>query len=211
MISSDRWVFIHIPKTAGKNFIKHAEKQSNVINWHMKYGLNLLTHNPLWWWEKENVIDNDQIVFTFVRNPYIRIASFYHYMTHDRIMYYTDKKVVSNGVSDLTFQEFLFGDFVSNKEKNFKNLNLEWKMLWPQTQYILSSNNRNVKVFKMENELQHVEKLVGFEFTHTRINQNPVYDWKILYDQKSLDLINAMFEEDFERFDYDQIISIENL
>ena len=54
MIYTKEWAFIHIPKTAGLNFILRMEKKPEVINaqWNLqkKTGLKDVNHLPLQWW-----------------------------------------------------------------------------------------------------------------------------------------------------------------
>jgi hypothetical protein len=80
MIRTNNWVYIHIPKTSGTNFIKNAELSAkNLVNYGIEYHKNF-SHQPLWWWEKQNLIKKTDYIFSIVRNPYDRFVSFYNHI-----------------------------------------------------------------------------------------------------------------------------------
>jgi hypothetical protein len=49
MIYTTEWAFIHIPKTAGYNFIKRIENKKGVMNAHKNLPAHM-NHQPLQWW-----------------------------------------------------------------------------------------------------------------------------------------------------------------
>ena len=48
MIYTTEWAFIHIPKTAGYNFIKRIENKKGVMNAHKNLPAHM-NHQPLQW------------------------------------------------------------------------------------------------------------------------------------------------------------------
>ena len=77
MIYTEKWAFIHIPKTGGLNFIKRLEYQPGVINAHVSLPRHY-NHQSLQWWLDHKVLDESQLIFTFVRHPYTRLVSLYN-------------------------------------------------------------------------------------------------------------------------------------
>jgi hypothetical protein len=209
MIKTDEWAFVHIPKTSGKNFIKNLEKNPEVENCFMPFGVSLACHQPLWWWEKNGYVNDSLTIFTFVRNPYQRMASFYNHLINDFTIINNDRRCLRKGYN-ISFKEFLLSDFCKIREDNMPYPCI-WKILWPQTEYVKSVQNRKVLSFKMESDLLQVENLVKHKFTHTRINTGKSYNWRSYYCQQTIDFINRYHESDFEKFDYNIINSVENL
>jgi len=194
MIYTDKWAFIHIPKTGGLNFIKRLEYEPGVINAHVSLPKHY-NHQPLQWWLDNNVLDDSQFIFTFVRHPYTRLVSLYNH-------------IVREGKHDVPeFREFVMEDVL----KSITPHNLDYKFYWPQYKSIENCRNIDVKYFKMELELEQVEKIVNFKFTDTTINaDNP--DGKSLtleqvYYEHFIDIevrnkVQKLYKEDFVRFNY---------
>jgi len=70
----DGVLHIHIPKTAGSSIIKVLQ-DNNLDNWKRGYPRH---HDPYFYMEKENNIDDKVFSFSVVRNPYTRTYSSYH-------------------------------------------------------------------------------------------------------------------------------------
>ena len=194
MILGDKWAFIHIPKTSGTNFQKRLLEENLAKDLHIQYSRHF-THQPLWWWESK--IDlKDTEIFTIVRNPYVRFLSLYNHI-HSNV----------DGIPDL--ESFI-------RSNQFENINslireqvgetwsneLSFDLFWPQHRFI-ESETKNVKIFKHENDLEKLEKIVGCNFTSTSLNRRE-YDRNLQtrYNKYTKSAIYSLYKEDFIRWEY---------
>lgn len=193
MIKSDAWAFIHIPKTSGTNFQKYILSQKGAKDCHTFYSRHF-THQPLAWWEEQEDL-TDLHIFTIVRNPYARFLSLYNH--------------ISDNISDLEdFETFL-------RKRPFKKINkmieeevlVRWKkeisydLFWPQYKFL--EGNKEVKVFKYEEDLKELEDLVGYNFTSTSYNKRQYNkNLKERYNDYTKSVIDELYEEDFIKFGY---------
>jgi|TARA_B100001250_G_scaffold113483_1_gene95926 hypothetical protein len=195
MIYTKEWAFIHIPKTAGLNFILRMEKKPEVINaqWNLqkKTGLKDVNHLPLQWWLDRGELNKEQYIFTFVRNPYSRIVSLYNHM-------------LIEGRNIPGFKEFIMEDIVHTKNPP----GLDYDFGWPQYKSIENNQGINVKCYKMETELPLVEEYIGYIFTDTRYNDMPHAPWQTYYDSETKEKVNEKYKEDFKRFNYNEHLSM---
>ena len=194
MIYTEKWAFIHIPKTGGLNFIKRLEYQPGVINAHVSLPRHY-NHQSLQWWLDHKVLDESQLIFTFVRHPYTRLVSLYNH-------------IVREGKHEVPeFKEFVMEDVLVNITPH----NLDYKFNWPQYKSIENDRNIDVKYFKMESELAQVEKIVNFKFTDTTINADSSdgksFTFEQVYYKHFTDIevrhnVQKLYKEDFVRFNY---------
>ena len=194
-IYTKEWAFIHIPKTAGLNFIKRIEHKLGVINGHKdlqkETGLKDVNHLPLQWWLDRETLNKEQYIFTFVRNPYSRIVSLYNHMLTS-----------GNNPGLPEFKEFIMTDVVDTKT----HPGLDYNFGWPQYKSIENNQGINVRCYKMETELPLAEEYIGYIFTDTRYNDMPHAPWQTYYDSETKEKVNKKYKEDFKRFNYDEHI-----
>ena len=194
MIRTVSWVYIHIPKTSGTNFIKNSEiKEKNIKNEFIKYHRHF-THQPLWWWEDLKLVSESDYIFTIIRNPYDRFVSFYNH--------------IRSNVKVMDFEDFIRNDqlveinqYVEHNVGIFKKL-LRWKVEWPQYKFIESNFNKTVDVYKLETDLKKLENFVGYKFSDTFYNKRNHPPWRQYYNKYTLDAIYSIYKEDFMCFDY---------
>jgi len=197
MIYTKEWAFIHIPKTAGLNFIKRIEHKLGVINGHndlqKETGLKDVNHLPLQWWLDRGTLNKEQYIFTFVRNPYARIVDLYNHML-------TSVNNTSNLIPE--FKEYIMTDVVDR----ITPAGLDYDFGWPQYKSIENNQGINVRCYKMETELPLVEEYIGYTFTDTRYNEKPHAPWQTYYDSETKEKVNEKYKEDFKRFNYNEHI-----
>ena len=203
MIYTKEWAFIHIPKTSGTNFQIRMEDKEEVTNAYKdlpdrefiveneKKDLKYLNqHQPLQWWLDRGILNKEQHIFCFVRNPYARIVSMYNHM------------LTSGNNPDVTnFKEYVMMNVMDRKTP--KDSDFTFNVGWPQYKFIENNQGINVKYYKIENELSLVEKYVGYTFTDTRYNGRDYDPWHTYYDNETKERIKEKYKEDFIRFNYE--------
>jgi len=190
MIYTKEWAFIHIPKTAGLNFIKRIENKPGVINAHKDLARHM-NHQPLQWWLDRGTLNKEQYIFTFVRNPYARIVDLYNHMLTS-----------GNNTGLPEFKEYIMTDVVDTKTP----AGLDYDFGWPQYKSIENDQGIDVRCYKMEKELPLVEDYIGHIFTDTRLNSREYDPWQTYYDSETKEKVNEKYKEDFMRFNYDEHI-----
>jgi len=190
MIYTKEWAFIHIPKTAGYNFIKRIEDKPGVINAHKDLARHM-NHQPLQWWLDRGTLNKEQYIFTFVRNPYARIVDLYNHMLTS-----------GNNPGLPEFKEYIMTDVVDTKTP----AGLDYDFGWPQYKSIENDQGIDVRCYKMEKELPLVEDYIGHIFTDTRLNSREYDPWQTYYDSETKEKVNEKYKEDFMRFNYDEHI-----
>jgi hypothetical protein len=190
MIYTKEWAFIHIPKTAGYNFIKRIEDKPGVINAHKDLARHM-NHQPLQWWLDRGTLNKEQYIFTFVRNPYARIVDLYNHMLTS-----------GNNPGLPEFKEYIMTDVVDTKTP----AGLDYDFGWPQYKSIENDQGIDVRCYKMEKELPLVEDYIGHIFTDTRLNSREYNPWQTYYDSETKEKVNEKYKEDFMRFNYDEHI-----
>ena len=196
ILSHDKkFLFIHVPKTAG----------TNIRKWLLSETTDKEDH---WWWDKSGTdrahlhegnikkyIDIDKIkefyyIFGFVRNPYHRIFSAYN-------------EVKWHGpCKNHSFEEILKEFLAKNK---LHKLSVHFL---PQTKFLKYANT----VYKYELLYESVSHI------HTHLNLNPLkldfgkkthsYTYFENYSQSMIDIINNVYAEDFETYGYYKIPEI---
>jgi len=177
------WGFIHIPKTGGTSITKILELQAGT---HRVTG-----HDTIRRFENSK----NFCIFTFVRNPFTRLASAY---------YHEFRK----GEHNYSFEEFLKKPKV-NKVNNYT-----------QT-YFLNNGDKNINlcyVGKYENfniDLKTILKKLNIKHGKIpHINRNPIYDrqpnlkqesyYKHLYTEEWMkDWVRERYKDDFKQFNYE--------
>ena len=190
MIYTKELAFIHIPKTAGYNFIKRIEDKPGVINAHKDLARHM-NHQPLQWWLDRGTLNKEQYIFTFVRNPYARIVDLYNHMLTS-----------GNNPGLPEFKEYIMTDVVDTKTP----AGLDYDFGWPQYKSIENDQGIDVRCYKMEKELPLVEDYIGHIFTDTRLNSREYDPWQTYYDSETKEKVNEKYKEDFMRFNYDEHI-----
>ena len=190
MIYTKEWAFIHIPKTAGYNFIKRIENKPGVINAHKDLARHM-NHQPLQWRLDRGTLNKEQYIFTFVRNPYARIVDLYNHMLTS-----------GNNPGLPEFKEYIMTDVVDTKTP----AGLDYDFGWPQYKSIENDQGIDVRCYKMEKELPLVEDYIGHIFTDTRLNSREYDPWQTYYDSETKEKVNEKYKEDFMRFNYDEHI-----
>jgi hypothetical protein len=194
MIYTDKFAFIHIPKTSGMS-IKVSIKSNCPDAKYMPVDpfseestdwIQLMQmHNPYSHWES---LVEDRWVFSVVRNPFVRAVSFYVFL---KTIY--DFK---DNLPDLTFEELY-----TKKDNNFHIPTTT------QTEFLTGTKGIVPNIFKYEDGYAEIEDKLGFKISH-KMNVTPSYNYLDYYDESREKLILNLFEEDFENFNYSTSLPI---
>ena len=188
--------FTHIIKTGGTFVRKELEKNFNdlkIIN-HI--------HSSL----KDDLVSNNYIKdykkASIVRNPYDWIISLYYYIKMP--INHPDFRIVNN----LTLYDFV--KWISEEGfKRKKNTNNSFYST--QSYYLYSEDGKLLvdQVFKYEElSSNNVFKYLGItkQVSNNIINPSKrPKEWDKLYDKRTIELINNVFNEDFVNFNYKKL------
>lgn len=208
-------LFIHIPKTCGKLITDNLAKNSN----NNAYG-----HFPYKIWKDlYPKINNNTNIFTFIRNPWDKMVSFYCYTlkNHRNSVIWFSKKddidfdfnkwlawnyntninnLKKSKIVDLKTNEI---EMISNFELNFYN---QVYLLYDKDNLL----NQNIHIIKYEDfcnnnniieEYFEKNNLMNYDFNRT-INSSEHDNYTNYYDEESIKLIEKYFKQDIKSFNY---------
>ncbi len=194
-------LFIHIPKTGGRELEKELCKKYEstwarpgfFLHYNLPHPYDTITlphqfYNTLYIHRKKLDIDFENAkVFAFVRNPYDRVISDLLYL-----------KFIEESDNAETVLEILTEKYIYNEDLDNHNQ--------PQFKFISDEGgnlHKNIKIFRCENlnyENDNLKHFLGVEINMVRENVNKDYS-KYLND-KSRKIIEEIYEKDFDLFHY---------
>lgn len=211
LLKNNKIIFLHIGKCAGTSIEQHLlNKYTDIVfkqlkvtepnyeymfGYEPKYGC-YLQHADINLYKKIGFNLKDYFVFTIVRNPYNRLFSAYCYNFDIK---QDDKDIYTK-----------FNDFVHNDLKRYYNYNKgytvnhfgEMNKYTHLEDYVV---NKIVKFERLYEELDFIE----FKDDNRRpakTNASMFYNnYMEAYDQKSLSVVNTIYEKDFELYNYKNI------
>lgn len=192
-------LFVHVPKTAGTslldlfNFKKSFEnlygydKENNISYTHLT--LNFI---------KELIDIKKYFSFAFVRNPFSRMVSLFHY----RKSHFKFHKL-------LKIKKYNFDEFV-NKISEFKPTFLKEKngeecTLISQTNFIYSDNDKVEFIGRYENFKSDVNKLkIKYNLNKAIpwLNKTNHKNYKYYYNLTTKKLVEEIYKDDLNNFNY---------
>ncbi|MGB7317093.1 MAG: sulfotransferase family 2 domain-containing protein [Planktotalea sp.] len=206
-----KYVFVHIPKTAGTAMTLalegRAAKDDLIIGdtpkaKRRKHRLEDLTPAGRLW-KHSTLADIDGIVsadeldemfcFTLVRNPWDRAVSYYHWL---RLQGFDHPAVTL--AKTLEFEQFMRAPETVSAFRNS-----------PAPFYMMDARgvercDAYVRIEHLKSDLKSFEKHIGFELTLGRINQSErAQDYRSYYDASLTEFVGALCAEDIARFGYD--------
>lgn len=185
-------IFIHIPKCAGIA-VKRALFE-DIATAHTK----LSTYGKVF----EPELFLTYFKFTFVRNPWDRLVSAYHFLQRGGYGD-ADKKWFERELSG--YKDF--DDFVRNWLKA-ENIHKHIHFI-PQVEFLQDENNDGVKIDyvglyeNIENDFDYIARRLGLENTLKRENASPHKSYKDYYCGATREIVRAVYLRDIERFGYD--------
>tara|TARA_B100000073_G_scaffold346662_1_gene358668 strand:+ start:3568 stop:4185 length:618 start_codon:yes stop_codon:yes gene_type:complete len=193
-----KFIFTHIHKTAGKSVksILYFDANDKYINRHIPLSKEIDENNK------------DYFKFSFVRNPYDRLVSKYFYDLN-----LSKQKELNDGGPE--------GRGRAGSTKNCSNFN-EWLLnhgrrvhnLLPRMKAMVCDKHGNIladyigRFEKLEEDFDYIKEKLCLQGTLEHINKNPLErkkNYLDYYDQESIELVNLVYKDDFEIFDYEMI------
>jgi len=188
------YIFIHIPKTAGKSLVNALSKKYEVELITNKYAQTENYHSTIHH-VREQLDTSNFYSFTIVRNPYDRLCSYF---------FYRKRKIEAGQIHAKQEQDDMNKGILYWFDK-YKDK--QWEGTWfgcynNQVEWI----DETVQVVKFE-DLKQINTMPLFadvEIVKTKYNKsdNRNHHYRDIINSKMRKRISRMFEKDFETFKY---------
>ena len=178
------FIFIHINKTAGISIQKALEmpQQLHVLSWHLYKKVN----RERW---------DDCFKFAFVRNPFDRAVSDYHYRC----------KTNQHNLRDnpLSFSEWVEKTFVEC-DPFYHNMRFTFM---PQLDWLTAPNGKLLVDFigrfeSINDDFSSVCEKIGVENRLKHENKSIREDFRSYYDNHTFEIISNWYKKDLDFFNY---------
>jgi hypothetical protein len=190
----NRCIFVHIPKTAGISVCKSL------------FGNLAGGHTPLHSYQlifKKYEFDN-YFKFTFVRNPWDRLVSAYHYLRSGGISKSDIQWKEKNLLKFDDFNKFVLYGIKQKKIKKYRHFR-------PQYEYICEPGSKQPKVDflgfyeNLVNDFHYIMSELGISTKLKKANtghSNRILDYKEYYTPETKKIVNDVYKTDIEIFGY---------
>ncbi|HED6214174.1 TPA: sulfotransferase family 2 domain-containing protein [Campylobacter coli] len=187
-------IFIHVPKVAGSSIERVIYQTDKWLVGHVKA-------SDYTKFDKDKF--DSYFSFGFVRNPYDRVVSAYHYLKNDS----PDPCDIKWGrlhINNLTFEEFI----LSLQDEEFKEEILSKNHFSFQYKY-LCDKNMNIlvnfigKFEKLDNDFKKILNILRRKDSLVHINKRKHLNYRDYYNSQTYKIIREIYRDDFEIFDYD--------
>lgn len=200
MILNDKYnfLFVHIQKTAGSSI-------TNVLNsLEFTYSLN---HSHSFITSVEYKYDS-YFKFTFVRNPWDRLVSWYNMMLNKSIHNDFSRYLLNNSTN---FSQFLnLTEIINetNEHNDFIKTDYPKSIAFNQLDYI-SDNKGNVlmdfigKFENLENDFRQIMEKIGVkDYSLLHLNKFEHGDYRNYYTDEDIEKVYKIYKRDIEYFNY---------
>ena len=179
----ENFVFIHINKTGGSSVSDALGIQRHHLT---AYTVRNLIGEKAW---------REKFKFAFVRNPWDRVVSQYHYR------YEADQQGIrSKGIEFDAWVRLVF------KEQDAEFVNSHY-MFMPQVEWICDMQGRSILDFvgrleNMEADFAHVASEIGSSAKLKHLRKSMRNDYRTYYDDETRRIVDNHFAADIEMFKY---------
>lgn len=176
----EKILFVHIPKTAGSSISKILY-DNNLDNWKREWPRH---HDPYFYLEKANSIDDTVFSFSVVRNPYTRTYSCYQQFN-------------KANKTDISFSRYLNNILEKKISQHTPLLHLG------QSFYVVGQGNKIqvTKLYKFE-DIQKLEEDLGWQLGFYNVGNYTKEMYAEAYTDINIDIVQKLYEPDFSVFDY---------
>ncbi|HEF3642180.1 TPA: sulfotransferase family 2 domain-containing protein [Campylobacter jejuni] len=188
-------IFIHVPKVAGTSIERVVFETDKWLVGHVR-ALDYINQD-------KNKFES-YFSFAFVRNPFDRMVSAFHYLKKGGGNDY-DKNWANENLKDFdTFEQFV----LALQNKNVKDKILSWQHFTPQYKFICDENKNILvnfigKLENINNDFKIVKNELNFDRNLIHSNSSKHEIFSNYYNEKTYNIIAELYKEDFALFDYD--------
>ncbi|MFG5086309.1 sulfotransferase family protein [Campylobacter lari] len=188
-------IFIHVPKVAGSSIERVIYQTDRWLVGHVKASDYVkLDRNKF-----ENYFS-----FGFVRNPYDRVVSAYHYLRSGGGNLVDETWAKENIYKYNSFEEFVLN--LQNNDEQIKILN--WMHFIPQHKYLCDDEKSILVNFvgkfeNLEEDFKTILKVLNRKEKLIHINKSNHTNYKNYYNDAMYKIVREIYRNDFEVFDYD--------
>ncbi|WP_367389475.1 sulfotransferase family 2 domain-containing protein [Lewinella sp. LCG006] len=189
--------FIHITKTAGTS-IRHCldfprpRKSEGLFKKHYNHQEIQQLVDPVLW--------HNSFKFSFVRNPWDRLFSYYHYRKRN---FFSKRPTLDPSNPNL------FPNFADWLETYVVKRDISQTNLRPQYNWIYDNNGNLVVDFlgRFENlhpdfeKLKKILEVPHLQLEHENKTERPC-DFRMAYNNRTKDIITTLYKKDIELFNY---------
>ncbi|MFY4765366.1 sulfotransferase family 2 domain-containing protein [Campylobacter sp. GB48] len=187
-------IFIHVPKVAGSSIERVIYQTDRWLVGHVKASDYVkLDRNKF----------ESYFSFSFVRNPYDRVVSAYHYLKNDS----PDPCDIEWGklnIRDLEFEEFV----LKLQDEEFKQKILTKNHFSFQYEYLCDENMNVLVDFigrfeQLNSDFKKILNILNRKDSLIHVNKSKHCNYKDYYNCETYKIIREIYKNDFEIFDYD--------
>jgi hypothetical protein len=203
------FIYIHIPKTGGNSILRPLFEsdcpEGNVVYNDMLVEDNGISMYP---WnfnhghgaiERNTIVDSDYFSFAFVRNPWDRLVSLYHWRFRVAHLSHED-------VSKITFKEFV----ICLRDGSLESPGHFNMLAWPQSHWTHDGEGCPLdfigRLENIERDFAHVCDVLDIDIIKPRIlNKNrsrKCDDYRTYYDDESIAIASDLYHQDIANFGY---------
>lgn len=187
MASAQTFYFIHINKTGGTSIKNGLGLDHQIKPKHQTYREFANRIDPELW--------QNSFKFAFVRNPWDKVVSHYHYR-------------LKRNVDDIKTKGVSFTDWVNQTYGGHNHSNiLITKMFFPQTEWLIDSEG-NIDIDfigrfeNLQEDFKTLAKKLEIDATLPHLNPTNRGPYRDYYDSATKDIVQQWFASDIEYFKY---------
>jgi len=183
-------LFVHVPKCAGTTIIRQKP---------LAYG-HRSAQFFVW---RDPALFAQSFTFGFVRNPFDRLVSAFHYLRSDKTSV-RDGEFGRRAVG----QYADFRDFVTDlRHGAVQRRTLGWVHFLPQTYYLCDRRGRVLvdmvgRTESFADDLERINARTGLDLRNTRERAVARDDWRAFYTPQTARHVATIYAADFETFGY---------
>ena len=199
--------FIHIPKTGGSSLLVWSENHIDNFVYYKKH-CSVKEAKSHW--------NNVGFTFSFVRNPYDRMVSYFEFLGQNaksRIDARLSGKKVKRNSSDevdqalvayysLGFENWL-EDLLAKKDNAYNLGKFQFERSSPYCCWLDDDVDLIIKIENIQSEFKKIQKILDCYQALPLHNTSNHENYKNYYNNRTRFIIEKLFAQDLERFDYE--------